>query len=512
MATFGSKYQSTFMTRELRRLTEIFVSLARDRPLQDQVYRALRGAILSGRMAPGLKLPSTRALAGALSVSRTTTQIAYEQLLAEGYLTARIGSGTFVADSWTEQPAKHGPTTTSTTTTSVAMSEYAERLTLVRARWRGVSRSKTAQISFRLGTSDSSLMPRRIWSRFVAEAARDPTPEANEYGRTAGSLELRRAIASYLEQVRGIRAGPEQIVIVTGIQQGLGLISRLFANPGDAALVEDPGYLGASTVFAAEGLRLVPVPVDEDGMHLEGIGRRATRRARLIHVTPSHQFPTGAVLSFPRRQALLSWARARGAVVFEDDYDSEFRFEGRPIESLYALDDTATVIYAGTFSKTMIPALRIGYLVLPPPLIESVATAKWLAGFGNPTLEQRALARFIEEGHYGRHVRRCRLQYSRRRDTLVAELERHFGAAVDVGARGAGLHLLVRFPGLPVTQSQHLVEVAAREGLEVQRADVFYQSKPPPEAELVLGYACLNDAQIEDGVARLARAMRSLRG
>ena len=207
----------------------------------------------------------------------------------------------------------HGPTTPTATTTSVAMSEYAERLTRVRAQWRGVSRSRTATIRFRLGMSDSTLMPRGIWSRFVAEAARDPTPEANEYGRTAGAFELRRAIASYLEQVRGIRAGPEQIVIVR-IQQGLGLISRLFANPGDVALVEDPGYLGASTVFLAEGLRLVPVPVDEDGMHLDGVGRRATRRARLIHVTPSHQFPTGAVLSFPRRQALLSWARRAVAV------------------------------------------------------------------------------------------------------------------------------------------------------------------------------------------------------
>jgi GntR family transcriptional regulator / MocR family aminotransferase len=497
------------MPRELRRLTEIFVSLGRDRPLQEQVYRAIRGAILSGRLAPGVKLPSTRALAGALAVSRTTTQLAYEQLLAEGYLTARIGSGTFVAEGSIEEPAKTNPTTTSGAAAKVAMSRYAERLTLVRARWRGVNRSRKAEIRFRVGVSDSTLLPRKLWSRIVAEAARDPAPEANEYGKTAGSFELRRAIATHLEQARGVEAAPQQIVIVSGIQQGLGLVSRLFANPGDAALIEDPCYLGASTAFAAEGLHCVPVPVDDDGMNLDRIERRAPRKVRLIYVTPSHQFPTGAVLSFPRRQALLTWARARGAVVFEDDYDSEFRFEGRPIESLYALDRTATVIYAGTFSKTMIPALRIGYLVLPPALVESVATAKWLAGFGNPSLEQRALARFIEEGHYGRHVRRCRLQYSRRRATLVGALERHFGDSIELGARGAGLHLLVRFKGLSAARAHSLVEAAAREHLEVQRADAFYQSRPPRETELVLGYACLNDAQIEQGVSRLARAVRS---
>jgi len=490
-------------------LTEVFVSLRGDRPLSEQVYTALRDGILGGRLAPGAKLPSTRALAASLAVSRTTTQLAYDQLLAEGYLTARVGSGTFVAGDWSERPATAELQSLLAEGAATPQSDYAARLAEVRTRWRGVTRNTDAEIRFRLGVSDASLLASKTWARLIAACASDTSPAATDYGRTGGAPELRRAIAAYLEQARGVRCDSRQIVIVSGIQQGLGLVTRLLANPGDAALHEDPGYLGAATTFAAEGLRVVPVPIDDEGMALERVPEATLARVKLAYVTPSHQFPTGAVLSFPRRRALLAWAKSRGCFVFEDDYDSEFRFEGRPIESLYALDDSSTVIYAGTFSKTVFPALRIGYLVLPPSLADSVATAKWLAGFGNPSLEQRALARFIEDGHYGRHVRRCRVQYARRRDRLLREVLRRFGASIELCGERAGLHVLARFPALPATRIPALVEAAARESLEVQRADVFY-STPPAEAALLLGYASLDEDAIAEGVKRLARAVGSL--
>jgi GntR family transcriptional regulator / MocR family aminotransferase len=494
-------------TSQLRDLSEVFVAFRGERPLSEQVYDTLRDAILAGRLAPGIKLPSTRALASALAVSRTTTQLAYDQLLAEGYLTARVGSGTFVARDCSDRPDASAAPSPATHAAPVARSDYAARLAAIRTRWRGVTRATDAEIRFRVGVPDSRLLSRKIWVRLIADAASDTSSTATEYGRTGGSPELRRAIAAYLEPARGVRCDPSQVVIVSGIQQGLGLVSRVLANPGDAALLEDPGYLGAASAFAAEGLRAVPVPIDDEGMDLDRVPEQALDGVRLAYVTPSHQFPTGSILSYPRRRALLHWAKSRGVFVFEDDYDSEFRFEGRPIESLYSLDDSGTVIYAGTFSKTIFPALRIGYLVLPPSLVESVAAAKWLAGFGNPSLEQRAVARFIEDGHYGRHVRRCRVQYARRRDRLLHELERRFGESIELGGQRAGLHVLVRFPDVPCTRVQDLVDAAAREGLEVQRADVFYAT-PPPEAALVLGYASLDEATIEEGVKRLARAVR----
>jgi GntR family transcriptional regulator/MocR family aminotransferase len=324
------------------------------------------------------------------------------------------------------------------------------------------------------------------------------------YQAPGGSEELRVALAGYLARARGVVCAPDQVVVVQGTQQAIDLVTRLLVDPGDPVVLEEPHYTGFSFALTALGAKLCFVPADAEGLRVEAL--EAVPHAKLVCVTPSHHFPAGGVLSLARRLALLEWARKREAYVLEDDYDGEFRFEGRPLECLQALDRHAKVIYVGTASKLLFPALRIGWLVAPPALVQPLRDAKALADTGTATLEQLAFADFIAEGHLERHVRRSRTRHARRRAALIAAVERELGDRAQVLGPSAGLHVLLRLPELSGRDVRRLREACRQRGVGVYLAAPFY-ARPPARAELLLGYASLTERQIEGGIRLLREAM-----
>ncbi|MGH7786566.1 MAG: PLP-dependent aminotransferase family protein, partial [Candidatus Binatia bacterium] len=325
-----------------------------------------------------------------------------------------------------------------------------------------------------------------------------------DYGPPAGLPALREAIAAYLRRARAVSATPEQVIIVSGSQQGLDLCVRVLLDPGDRALLEEPHYPGARAVLLAGGAQVVPAPVGPEGIDTSTLGA-ALRGVRLAYVTPSHQFPSGALMSLARRLALLRWAARNDVYVVEDDYDSEYRYVGRPVEALQGLDQDDRVIYLGTFSKLLFPALRLGYLVAPPPLVKAFVNAKALADTGSASLEQGALADFIREGHFERHVRRSRARNAARRATLLEAIATHFGRRAEVQAADAGIHILLRLRDMPARRLRAGVARAEQLGVRVYRAATCYLD-PPADAGLLLGYAGLAEPQIRAGIRQLAQA------
>jgi GntR family transcriptional regulator/MocR family aminotransferase len=485
----------------------VLTSRSRSEPLHAQLYRALRAAILRGELGPGARLPSTRALAADEGLARNTVLRAYDQLLGEGYVVGRRGSATRVAAEIPDDVAEIARAAhrrrRARRPGAPRLSRWGARLPDAPPSW--ASRERALRWDFRYGRPSFSDFPHATWARILARRARAATVRDLDYGDPAGLPELRAAIADYLGRARAVDCRPEQVVVVHGTQQGLDLVARVLLDPGDRVLIEEPHYSGARRILEAAGARLVAVPVDRDGFDVGRAGR-AGARARLAYVTPSHQFPTGVVMTLPRRLALLAWAERAGAWVVEDDYDSEYRYGGRPIESLQGLDRAGRVIYLGTFSKVLFPALRLGYLVLPPELVGPCTTAKALADTGSPGLEQRALADFLGGGHFERYLRRTRARNRERRATLLAAVTEHFGDRVEVAGANAGLHLLVWLRGVPAAAAPRLVTRAARQGVGVYTPDHFYLGRPPG-AGLVLGYASLDEGAIREGVRRLARAL-----
>jgi GntR family transcriptional regulator / MocR family aminotransferase len=474
-------------------------------PLHRQVYTALRDRILSGEMEGGSRLSSTREMAAEMGLSRTTVQLAYEQLLAEGYVEGRVGSGTYVAADLRDPrpPPPRTPQPEGSSQLSAGgrrVLEVARPLLSSRAGARPRPRW-----DFRHGLPAIADFPLRAWRRHLGRRAREFTLESSDYGSPLGCRELREAIAGYLRRSRGVDATAEEIVIVGGSQQGLDLAARLLLDSGDRVLIEEPGYEGARNAFLVAGARLVPVAVDGEGLRLDA-EHADTRGARLVYTTPSHQYPLGAVLSLPRRLALLQWAERAGAYVLEDDYDGEYRLAGRPLAPLRALDRGGRVLYLGTFSKVMFPALRLGYLVLPPSLVEVFARAKSFADGGTAMLEQQTLADFIHSGGFERHLRRTRARIRERRAVLLESVARHLGSEVEIVGAEAGAHLLLRLHGWSIARGHDLARRAAAEGIGVYPATPYYLT-PPPQAELVLGYAALNHAQIRMGIRKLASLM-----
>ena len=370
-------------------------------PLYRRVYHALKVLIRDGRLAPGARLPSTRELAADLRVSRNTVMLAYEQLLAEGYVVTRDRSTTSVANA---QPAtRPRASSPSRSAVSAPLSAYARRLTrLLPAPPASTGRSRL-RYDFRYGEPPVDEFPREIWRRLLGARARRAARGALGYASPAGYPPLRVALAEYLKRARGIVCEPEQIVITSGSQQGFDLAARVLLDPGDVAVVEEPHYPGVTIPFEAAGARLARVPVDADGLQTS----RLPPRARLAYVTPCHQFPTGVIMPLERRLALLAWAARASAWIVEDDYVSEFRYEGHPLEALQSLDRDGRVVYVGTFSKTLFPALRLAYLVLPPALVPAFVAAKWAADRFSATLGQEALTDFLTTGQFERYLRRA---------------------------------------------------------------------------------------------------------
>jgi GntR family transcriptional regulator/MocR family aminotransferase len=465
-------------------------------PLFRQIYLGLRRAILSGALQKGERIPSTRDLADQLGVSRTIVVLAYDQLSAEGFVTGRGGSGTYVAES-------PGPATS-----RVAPVEAKFRLSRFgAAAEEGASKAdfptrtagKAIRYDFAYGRSDVGTFPFAAWRRLLLRNARKASVHDLDYGPTAGDIALREAICGHLRRSRAVVCDPPQVIIVNGSQQGLDLIVRVMIERGDPVALEDPQYQGTREVLRAAGARLCPVPVDRDGLDPAAL----PKSTRLAFVTPSHQFPTGAILPLSRRLALLEWAERTGAMVVEDDYDGEFRYDGQALESLQGLDAQGRVIYMGTFSRTVFSALRIGYLVVPPALANALTAAKWLSDRHTATLEQQTLADFIAGGMYERHLRHVRRRNAARRRALLEAIQRHLGDRVDVTGDGAGAHVVL-WPREPQPEDT-LVSRAASAGVRVYGISRYFL-KEPTRVGLLLGYARLSEQAIRDGIRRLAES------
>jgi GntR family transcriptional regulator/MocR family aminotransferase len=472
--------------------------------LQGQVYDAIRQAILDGRLAPGARLPSTRALAADLVVSRTTTLLAYEQLLAEGYLTGVHGSGTFVAAELPDDMPRAATPRQSGRPRHPPVSRRAERAaaTPVSAiRLPGQSRP------FRIGVPALDLFPVRLWSQIAARQIRNATMSQLDYGDAAGWLPLREAIAAHVSAARGTRCTASQIVIVSGAQRGLTLIAQMLLDPGDTVWIEEPGYWGARGALAGAGARLVPVRVDPGGLDVEA-GERAAPDARLACVTPSHQFPLAVQMTLTRRLALLDWARRAPSWIVEDDYDSEYRYGARPIPCLHGLDRDGRVIYIGSFSKTLFPSLRLGFLIVPPDLHERFRRARRALDPHPGMLEQAVLATFIADGHYERHLRRMRAACRERLEALTAGLKRYCRGALTLRPLRTGLHAVA---DLTVADASHVFDEAAARGIEVMPLSAYYISKQRPENALVLGFASNRPDMLVSATAQLAAAIDAVR-
>jgi GntR family transcriptional regulator/MocR family aminotransferase len=469
-------------------------------PLYRQLYHWFRQAIVSGQLRPGQRIPSTRALAAELRISRLPVLNAFAQLHAEGFLETRVGSGTMVSPDvpgHARGPGASGRLVSpqgGTSGTSVAPAVAPPP-----------SWSSTLG-PFRVSLPALEHFPMRIWSRLVARHARNPRRESLAYGDPMGYLPFRQAIAEYLGAARGVRCDVAQVMVVAGSQQGLQLAARVLLASGDRVWMEEPGYPGAHQALTAAGARITPVPVDQDGLKVED-GIRLARDARAVYVTPSHQYPLGATMGAARRLELLQWAAGAGAWIVEDDYDSEYRFGARPVAALQGLDAHGRVIYAGTLSKVLFPALRIGYLVLPIGLVPAFAAAREVADIFSATLYQAALTDFLREGHFARHLRRMRALYLERREALAAALARHLGGELEIVGSEAGMHLTALLEA--GVDDRAVSEQGARHGLSLMPLSLCHLH-PAVRGGLILGYGGSSPSQTEEGIRRLKLSLQEV--
>lgn len=464
------------------------------------LYAALRREILDGRLRPGTRLPATRFLARQYQLSRGTVVTAFEHLKAEGYLEGRVGSGTHVSRVLPEHFLQVRP-------------DANDRAPIIRKRQRGFSvygrRANSfpnyedrPTRAFRTNLPALELFPVTLWAQINARRLRAVSAALLRGCEAMGYPPLREAVTDYLNSARGVKCTSAQVVIVSGVQEALDLTARLFLNPGDRVCMEDPGYPGAARVFEAIGAKITPARVDREGMTLSDL-----RRTRLVYVTPAHQFPLGVTMSLARRLALLEAARKSGALIFEDDYDSEYRYSGRPIPALQGLDRSGAVLFAGSFSKVMFPSLRLGYFVVPPDLVERVATAKSLTSRHAPLLEQVALCEFMSEGHFGRHIRRMREVYAERLSVLLESVRGALAGWLEISQIEAGLQT-VGWLGRGL-KAADAAKAAALRKIEVVPLGV-YGRRPMKHEGLQLGFAAITPREIRRGASELRIALQAI--
>lgn len=470
---------------------DLHISLVGRTDLSGEIYRQLRCAVLDGRLRAGERLPPTRELAKRLSVSRTTVTVAYDRLAGEGFVGTRVGAGTFVrghvGDGGDRAPRRG---------TGGALKP--------RPFWAGVRVprpfERPARFDFRAGLPDVGRFPHVAWRRLVSRELRASAVGGGVYGDAAGEPGLCEAIARHIGVSRGVVATAEDVTITNGTQQALDLLTRVLLAPGDRIAVEDPCYTPARLCFESHGVRVVPVPVDAEGLVVDAL----PAGARAVFTTPSHQFPLGTTMTLARRLALLEWAERHDAAILEDDYDSEFRYGGRPIEPLRTLDRAGRVVYVGSFSKTMLPTLRLGFVLTPPSLRDAVRGARFVTDWHAPVAMQRALGRFIEEGGFARHIRRMNRIYEERHAVLIATLERDFADVFDVIPSAAGLHVCA-----VAREDNDMAALAARaadDGVAFQLLSRFGMTPPVPQG-LVLGFGAIETCDIPEGLTRLRRAL-----
>jgi len=478
----------------------------RSEPDNRQLYRILQQGILEGHLPSGTRLPPTRTLASELAIARNTVIHVYERLGLEGYVTSTVGRGTFVADTTPDRlvaiavprQSHAGPGTR-----PMALSARGQLL----VRHAGAARRQWG--AFVPGVPDVTLFPAQVWARLQSRAWRRPPPEHLSYAVGAGYYPLREALLDYLQAARGVHGDTRQVVITSGSHQALQLIAHLLADVGDVAWLEEPGYWGARNLMEAAGLQVVPVQVDAEGMNPPPELLRSP--PRFIFVSPSHQYPLGSVMSLARRRKLLEYARSTGAWIIEDDYDSEFRHGSRPLPSLQSLDESGRVLYLGTFSKILFPGMRLGYLVVPESVADVFATGLAELYREGRLMTQAVLSDFIRDGHFVSHIRRMRSVYRDRHEALQEAIRVRLGSDVEVCGSGTGLHLVLTLP--QDVDDVALCEDAMRNGIITRALSQYYIERSASRAGLLIGYACVPDADIPVQFARLSAVIRRhLRG
>lgn len=472
-------------------------------PLHAQVYRALRDAITRGSLRAGQRVPSSRAMSVELNVSRVTILNAFAQLLAEGYFETRRGAGTFVSHALPEQLLQCKRPIAARPQKASGSRAIARRALLCPVEsappWvAGLGAFAVHQPAF-------EEFPFAVWSRLVTHHAKGPSARAIHCIDPMGSRRFREAICDYLRTARAAQVEPQQIMIVSGSQQALHLTAGVLLDPGDSVWTEEPGYRLARNVFAAAGCRPAAIPVDEEGLNVAA-GIRRCPHARAAYVTPSHQYPLGSTMSARRRVQLLNWAQSHGAWVIEDDYDSEYRFASAPIASLQGLDTNSRVIYIGTFSKVLFASLRLGYMVLPPDLVDRFAALRYTMDIFAPYLYQEVIADFMREGHFDRHIRRMRLLYSERRSALVEQLRRTFGNTFEVQGAEAGMHFAATFRRDAERDDVAIARRAAAQGLWLWPLSRSYTAGNPRKG-FILGYGNVAPQAMPAAVEKLRIAI-----
>lgn len=457
-------------------------------PVNRQLYDALRSLILSGRLRAGSTLPATRSLAQQLKLGRNTVSAAYERLLTEGYVEAKPGRGTWIAN----LPVRPSPLQDLPAATSSAISKRGENL---------ASRSEPLRnpnkINFQPGFPEVSNFPFATWARLLARNARRRGGDLLGYYHFAGHPRLRAAIADYVTVSRGVSCTPDRVVVVSGAQAGLDLLARLLLDEGDAAWMEEPGYWGARAALLGSGARLHPLHVDRQGWALE---RQDVPVPRLIYVTPACQWPLGTTMRMEERLQLLSFAERHGAWIVEDDYDGEYRFCGQPVPAMQGLDRSDRVIYLGTFSKTLFSSLRIGFLIVPEGLVEPFKRAVGITGQFSPLLLQVTLADFIEQGYFATHLKRMRRVYAQRQKDFIVLCQKHLSEWISVSDNESGMQVLARFTS--AMDDRRIAEIGNRHGIDLQPISINYHHTPP-EHGLLLGYAALNERDILTAIMAL---------
>lgn len=470
------------------------------KPLHRQIYEAYRSTIMDGSLQPGQQIPSSRLLAAELQISRIPVLTAYDQLLAEGYFETKHGAGTFVSTALPDQSAPYaeygGPDEPGRRILSERSRILPERSS---APWMyGSGAFSVGQLAF-------DHFPFRVWSNLLVKHARRVRARSLNYGDPMGLREFREAIATYLRTARAAHCTAREVMVVSGSQQALDLCARVLLNPGSPVWVEEPGYDFVRQALRFAGCRLVPVPVDSEGLAV-GTGLKRCGNAHAAYVTPSHQYPLGVTMSAARRLELIDWAHQTGAWILEDDYDSEYRYGALPIASLQGLDRHARVIHIGTFSKTLFPALRLGYMVLPPDLVDRFTAARRAIDLGPPDLYQAVLADFVNDGHFARHIRKTRLVYKERRSGLVRALQSEFGSGVNILGGEAGMHLVATLKA--DIQDRETALRAAEQKLWLWPLSTAYIGKRADQG-FILGFGSTKVEEMSSAVRRFRQVLDS---